>query len=267
MRFLLIAALLWALIPRVSSAQDEAQQSAERRLFEEATEALRDGDYVSARDLFRMLLERHPTASVRFNLALALSRTGEPVECHQLLVELLASTAEGLSEEVRAAGATIRAECDVARARLVVPTGILQGGSLHIDGQEVEGTLEGHWLDPGPHEVVIRAAGFVPYETELNVSAGETHQLQPDFVPALDHRAESEPSDPPPSLLTTEPTLVDPTRGEEEQPVNLRPRRALWISLAVLVAGGLAAGLAIGLTRQDADPVGNTLFTDPFVVP
>jgi len=163
------------------AAPAHADEAEARRLFENALEALEQGRAAEGRDLLRRSIELHPTLAARVNLAIALRRTGEPVEAMAVLEELLEGRHGRLSPAQRR---RIEEQRDLARAEVATLHVSVRGppsAPVEIDGEPSGTALAGEPLSvtvsPGRHVVAAAADGFAPARVGVRVEAGRTEEV------------------------------------------------------------------------------------------
>ena len=164
----------------LASASASGQDSP-RTLFSRANVASTQGRFADARDLYRAALELGSNAAIAFNLAVALTRTGEFTEAVQVFDALLRDEYGSISPEQRREVAALSEEASREVATLVVRLPPTEGLEVRVDGQRVEGR---HRLDPGEHIVSVQSRRHRPLEQRLVISRGETR----DYAPTLQLR-------------------------------------------------------------------------------
>ncbi len=156
------------------AAQTESTEAKARELFEEAMQAMGVGNAALGRDLLRRSLALDARIPTRYNLGIALRKTGQTTEA--------IDTFEGLLNErvlSHAHRAEIEEQLKGAKAELAILTVDLagaDGASIELDGQPVgEATGETPLrlvIDPGPHIVTARAGGTS--QQKIDAGPGET---------------------------------------------------------------------------------------------
>lgn len=155
-----------------------------RSLFERAVVLLREGRAAEGRDLLRESLAILPTVATRYNLAVALRRTGEVTEARFLLRRL---REEGLDENQRA---RIDEQLQLIAAQVatleISVEGAQERAEIEVDGISV-GEAGNHTpfridVDPGEHSVAaleenLRGVGTV------NAPRGETARVRLQLEP------------------------------------------------------------------------------------
>lgn len=180
--------------------RDEAAERTEARslmearamaYFERGLTLLRRGDAAAGRDMLRRSLSIFPNVATRFNLGIALRRTGEVTESRHVFRALLAEP--GLGERERA---DIRRELDTlerAIATLIVTAEPALPAAFEVDGfpagdLEAGATLRVN-VDPGSHSVSA-LAGALRGTSELEVAPGGVANAVLRLVP-LDREQDS----------------------------------------------------------------------------
>ncbi len=174
-RALLIVLLLCA-APAFAQPEPDA-----RTLFEQANEATAQGRFADARDLYRRSLDLEGNPATAFNLAVALTRTGEFVEAVERFDALLEGEHGRISRAQQREVRNLRRDADRNVATLAVRLPPIDGLVVRVDGQRVEGTSR---VDPGEHLVAIESPRHRPLEERVTLERGETH----DFAPTLQLR-------------------------------------------------------------------------------
>lgn len=163
-------------------AQPEADA---RALFEQANEATAQGRFADARDLYRRSLDLVSNPATAFNLAVALTRTGQFVEAIARFDALLEGEHGRISGGQRREVSALREDADAQIATLAVRLPPIEGLEVRVDGERVEGTSR---LDPGEHLIAIESPRHRPLEERLTLERGEalnfapTLQLRPDLT-------------------------------------------------------------------------------------
>ena len=163
-------ALLLMLVSTATNAQSA------RELFEQANAATQDGRFADARDLYRESLALERNRGNAFNLAVALTLTGEFVEAERLFDALLEGTYDPLAPAQRRQVTRLRQEAADNVATLVIQLPRVAGLEVRIDGQRRSGEVR---LDPGEHIVTVTSPRHRPIEEELRVRRGERLEFQP----------------------------------------------------------------------------------------
>lgn len=169
--------LLTVGLPAAVRAQDQAAPRTVQSLFEDGTDAIREGRFADARDLLREAHDRARRVGTAFNLAVALRGTGEVVACTELFDALLALEFGELPDATRAQVVPLRAECAALRARLTVRVEGPQRAELSIDGRPVGEVVAdadpARWLDPGTYVLTLRAPGREERTRSVTMARGE----------------------------------------------------------------------------------------------
>ena len=207
-----------------------AQNADARQLFEEGTAALQEGRFAEAKARLR---EAHALAgrpATAFNLAIALTGTGEVVEALTLFDALLEGDLGPLSEEVEAQIAQRRAVAERAVAHLslrVTPA----DASIRVDGESVETERRDLAINPGTRIIDVSAEGFQAEQRRLEIEPGARQRL----VFSLEEQPEGG------SSIFESPWF--------------------WTVVGVLVVGGaVTAGILIA-TEPERPDVDETVFT------
>lgn len=160
-------------------AQDTpTERSAEeaRQLFERGGLAMSRGEFADARDQFRASLALAANSGTAFNLAVALTRTGELVAADGFFEELLNGVHGELSRGQRREARTLREQNSAGIATLRVQLPPVEGLEVRVDGQDVG--IEAR-VDPGAHIVAISSPRHQRSESAMTLERGETRVLRP----------------------------------------------------------------------------------------
>ncbi len=287
------ALVVGALTATAAAQEPTPDPAAARALFEEANGATAAGRFADARDLYRRSLALQANPATAFNLAVALTRTGEFVEAVRRFDALLEGSLGALSRTQRREVRHLRAEAEdsVATLRLRLPP--IDGLEVRVDGQRREGVAR---LDPGEHIVAITSPRHRPLEVEVALERGESRDLRPTLQLRPDlTRGRLVVEAPEGGHLTLagageamgrldleleagayELTLVADGRSRQREvvveagttsryEVRLAPQRRwwLWAIGGVLVAGAVTTAIVLTRTEQPPreDPVYGTLTT------
>ncbi len=174
---LAVCAVAWCFLAVPAAAQPAADPDPfleAKRLFDEAIIQLGAGRADIGRDLLRRSLGLHPRKSTRYNLGVALRRTGETTEAVAMLDGLLRErTLSGeertrVEQELRAAKAEL--------ATLVISISGATTATIEIDAREVgeasASEPEHYTLDPGEHVIIARSGGTT--RQRITLARGQT---------------------------------------------------------------------------------------------
>ena len=301
-----IAALLFAalLVPGAARADEPrpppsaAAVDQAKRLFDEATEALRVGRFADAVKALRASFDLVPRTATAFNLAVALRGTGDVLGALGLFDRLLSGELGALDAAKRAQVAELRAEVarDVA-AVTITATGA-EAVEVRLDGR-ILGVTRGEPItakvNPGAHRIVASAPDRETAERALDVAPGASPTVALTLRPARDERPGHVVLGCADAGATLSIDGVGSARGQLERDlapgeyqVRVRTRSGerkvrlvvpagrtvkllldppsssaaaspwLWVGVGVLVTGGVV-GAVVATRPRKADPV-----TDPF---
>ena len=256
MRCALAAALAIAFLGTAggAAAQTAAERSLARDQFQAGVAAARGGDWAGAAEAFHRSYELAPRPLTLLNLAGAYQQVGRLVEAAEAYRMFLHE--DGITARQRRDAEEQLAELEprIPRVRLRV-LGLVDGDRVTLDEYQLSLAAldELYPVDPGEHSATIERDGRAPRVVPFTATEG----VQQDVL--IDARPESWPA------LVAEEEAV-----EEEEPVpapapeparqtSIAEEPAFWVVLGlVLVAGGVGAGLGVGLTSAPEPYVGNT---------
>jgi len=174
------AAALWVAIaatgaPRVAAAQSSADVDSARAYFVEATKLGNEGRWREARELYARSLQLKAAPITRYSLGVAQRETMRFADAlssfRAFLTEPSSAATAVYTTSARAAVAAL--EKSIGQVTIRVEPRPLDGLTLTIDGQPVapSGDLPRD-IDPGAHEIVAHAPGFVHTTAHFSVAAG-----------------------------------------------------------------------------------------------
>ena len=167
----LLALALSLSVAPAAEAQPSGQPDHARKLFEEATVALRAGRFAEARDLLRESLALYPNTATAFNLGVALRGTGETAEALDIFEKLEAGEFGELSPAQRREAANLRRAVEEESGRIRVHIEGAPSARIHIDGEPVGEAEAGEafeWL-VSPGRRVVRGVGPEERRGEVTV--------------------------------------------------------------------------------------------------
>lgn len=151
-----------------AAAQEDEAEARARTLFEQGFEAGQRGHWEEAADLFRRSREVLDRPSTMYNLALALSHTGESRAAVETLDEYFAAARPDDARMEDARTLRERLEPRIARLRLTV---VPADANVEVDGRAT--SSREIVLDPGPHTIVVAADGYARETVELVAASGD----------------------------------------------------------------------------------------------
>jgi hypothetical protein len=222
---------LWGLIVGRASAQSSAQD-----WFEHGVASSRSAQWSDARAAFLRSLELEPRVSTYFNLATA-SLKLQLGRATLLALDDFAQRADQREHaEFLAEAARMRAEA-LDLTGTVVLTGLLAGTTVQVD-QETRrwpaGPTHQLSLDPGHHELTLRAPKHLPSSLPVEVTRGVSTQRSPTWVKV-------------------------PEAPSEPKPASPWQSAWLWGGVAAVGVGTLAVVLALTLGSETSPPSGGSL--------
>lgn len=252
MRALALAIVLaW---PALASAQTAAERAMARDQFQEGVTAARDGDWAHAADAFQRSYELSPRPLTLLNLAGAYMQVGRLVEAAEAYRMFLHE--EGVTARQRrdAEEQLAALEPRIPRVRLRV-LGLAEGDRVMLDEYQLSAAAldEPYPVDPGSHTATIERERHAPLPVAFSVDEGAEQEVTIDATP------ESWPE------LPGDEGAGPDEGGDEGVPIetgggpSIVEEPAFWIVIgSILVAGGVAVGLGVGLSTPPEPFSGNT---------
>jgi hypothetical protein len=239
-----------------------------KKAFDQGQKNFEAGDFAAAQENFQKANELVPSALAQFWLAMSLSKQqgkeAEAVTAFEAFLNNPEASQAGDEKIEQARSAT-----EELRAKLVGHLSLTSepaGATVTVDGVAQEGQTPMELkLPPGPHKLLITAAGHVPQELEVQAAGGEKLERQVTLAP--------EPPPEPPPAPAVEPAPAPPP----PPPPAPEPRSKVpaYVTLGIAGAGAIV-GTIFGLkalsaksdfddnpTEDNADEVErNALFAD-----
>ncbi|MGD8863407.1 MAG: hypothetical protein PVI30_25560 [Myxococcales bacterium] len=212
------------------------------RVVLEALAAYRAGEWAAARAGFERAHALRPTARTLRTIGMAAFNQGEMLTALTHLQASLEDDRRPLTAEQRKEVSRLirRAGRAVGRLRLDVHP---EQARVEVDGLEPTRLSDGHLLlEPGRHELVVRAEAHETHRQHLRVAAGDRATLEVRLervAPAPVVLPVAAPASGAPSVarVSPEPSPVDHTWS--------------WIALSVGAAGAITGGVATGLALSE----------------
>ncbi len=266
----LLGAALFGSSARAADNVTPTQLEAARRLYTQAMEDERKGDWAAALDKLERVGTVKMTAATRLHLGICEEKLGHLVSAlsHYEAAERQ-GTQEGKQDVVTAVKAPLaRLQAKVPRLTIQVPPSLAQSTKdleVLLDGKPVAKGLLGVEMrvDIGTHKLEATAAGFVKQTATLEAAEGSTQTIEvklereraatPTPVPTPTHAPAPAPTPTPaptPSAHTSAPDPIDlPPRDE--------PRRSSAFAIGttagavVLIGAGVGSYLYAGSLAND----------------
>ena len=255
----------WLATAGPAAAQSEEEVAGARSAATQGAKAFEAGDYAKAIDLFERAESLvHAPPHLLF-MARAHEKLGHLVTARELYNKIIRENlAASAPQAFRDAQETAREEIQQIEprlARLSVSIAAPAGAApvVTMDGKEVPAALLGvpRPVDPGPHEIEAKAAGYFPAQQKVVLSEGGSDSITLTLEPDPNAQA-PEPAAPlAEAPLPAEPSVAAPATPEDagtSQGGSLRV--PAYVALGV-GAVGLGAGLVFTLQsaskRSDAD--------------
>lgn len=290
--FLSSALLVTSLIGSTSSVGAQGTGNEARDLFRRGQRSYQAGDYEAAIADWRAAFELDPRPLILFNLSQAHERLGQPVEAAQALERYLERSEpdDPHQSDARARLAALRERLGRTGIRIV---GAPDGSTILVDDREwgVTPRPDPIPVEPGAHRVILRQAGYEPFEANVIVPPGQVLELEG----AMDREALSSTGVRP--QTSKGPSRVGPltligvggaavlggvitgvmalgaagdaatdTDASRARTLGLVTDVLLWPGLA-LAAGGVVWWIVQGKTREAEKPAEASLEVQPWVGP
>jgi hypothetical protein len=233
-----VAALLYAVASRAEPSATDIVSA--RRLFSEATELRRTGQWSDAAAKLREAIAIKETPGLRFHLAHCEEQMGHLLEARDDYDRADTLMRNG------AAAPDVAALLEPARVALRerIPTLVVRAPAdaravgLTIDGEMIATEQFGTpiQLDPGEHTIIVTAASRDPFRLELTLAEGEDRVVQAELA---EHAARSPVPAPAQALVT--PRHVAPQSAEKH---GFGAREAILVAEGVVAAAGIGLGVA-----------------------
>ena len=212
--------------------------------FEAGTAAFERADFRAAVASFNAALEQRPHPVIRFNLALSLTRLGQPSAAIEQLRQVLADPSTDNELRERVAREQKNAEQTLARVMFRLTDPAKQ--QVELDGKLLASPAASELvIDPGVHHVKVVSGGAVVLDQELELAPGERVELR---VGERSRRIDVVVVPP------DKPASAKPAPQQRPRPVQPPPKLApVWFysaAGATLVVGGLTVWS--GIDTQDA---------------
>ncbi len=251
-----LLALSWLALPALAEAQTAAERSLARQQFQDGVAAARESDWERALEAFQRSYELLPRPLTLLNLAGAYAQTGRLVEAAEAY--RMFQHEDGVTERQRAdAEAQLQAlEPRIPHVRLRI-VGLEDGDVVMLDEYQLSSAAldEAYPVDPGDHTATIERTGHEPRVVSFTMREG----VQQDVLVDLSGWASTASDD-----GATPPSSGGPIDEGEPASTSIAEEPAFWIILgSIVVAGGVAIGLGVGLSATPEPFSGNT---SPFVV-
>ena len=238
MRLLLLALFLVSSVLLGVPGRCIAQPATYEALIKGALSAYDSGRFVEARSLFKRAHALAPSARTLRGVGMCSFNLGDYVDAMLHLEAALDDASRPLSTEQRAAADELveRASRKIGRFRLQVDPA---SADLTVDGGPAVRSVRGDILvEPGRHELSVRAPGFRMAQRTLNVDPGDRAALEV----RLEHAAPEEVA----TLAASSPPAPPASSGPPSTPVSAAPSPYLGLrrfGIASVSVG--AAGIAL----------------------
>ncbi len=257
-----LSSLLGALLLVAPAAKSQGRQpssgdlTAARHLFGEAADLEARSEWSAASVKLKSALAIKETPGLRYHLAHCEEQLGAFVEAavdYDRAAELIRGGAPAPDVEPLLPLARRRLESRIAKLDIVVPTGISAAAELDERALAASALGTSIKLDPGVHQVVVRAAGHAEYRAFVSLSVGEHRTLKilfPDPAPAASSAAPRGAVATAPEAPAAPAPKTWPAEAGERRSSGVRT--AVLVGEAVLSAVGVGIGAGFGLARPGA---------------
>jgi hypothetical protein len=238
----------------VHVALADPQPERAQQLFDQARALMKDGEYAAACPLFAESQRLDPGGGTLLNLGICYEKEGRPASAYRELKRALErAESDGRTDRMKTAQTHIesvlpRLSWVKVRLRSAEPPA---GWLVEIDGATVAANnSDALPLDPGEHELVVRAEHRKPWATPIIVT-GEAQKLEVD-VPDLEPLEEAPRAAPAPALaapIVLPPPVVVPSPGPAA-PAPAEPVR--WPGYVALGAGAAALSASVFLVWRSS---------------
>lgn len=182
-----VLALLGAPSPAVAEqAPPTAEQPAAdadieqaRQLFREATALEADGQWAAAVERLKRAVSIKETPGLRYHLAFAEEQLGQLLAArdnYRRADELIRSGISAPDVEAHLEPALQRIEQRLPRLTVVLPRDVPDAGVV-VDGRPIANKTEPIALDPGTHELHVRAPDRTPFTRRITLAEGSRQQV------------------------------------------------------------------------------------------
>ncbi len=163
------------LVPRFAAAQDTAETRA-REAFERGVSELQAERFADALPDFLASYRLRAVPLVLYNIGLTYRGLHRNADALDAFTRYLAHPETGADPTQLAAVGHEVERLRAGTSQLIVRVEPSDAQTL-VDGQAREDVAAGVWLDPGPHVVEARAAGFRDARADVTMTAGERRTL------------------------------------------------------------------------------------------
>lgn len=249
--------LIFALLaPSLTTANTARQQA--RVLFRQGNKLYDKQDYEGALNKFRQAAKLYSSYKIDLNIANTLDVMGRRIEAVELFEQFLERAKD---EAPRAALKAAQQRYDALRQALVSIQVLcnVAGADVTVDEEVVGATplQRGIYLEPGSHRLSLRKQGYMPFELDLALGAGEHRQLAVPLQPVPVQDEPLPPATPTPHPIPTV-KISQPTPAPvvSAQVDHQQRRKTFW------AWGSLGAGSALVVTALTLYTVGLVQGTD-----
>jgi len=235
-RALLVVLLVAPPVMAETSTRERA-----RALMRAGNQMHDQGDYVGALQRYRQARTLYPTFKIDFNIGVTLEAMGRTMEAAEQFERFLARASaiadSNIVNSARQRLAALRARLASVSVRCGVSGAVIAVNGAAIGQAPFDGRV---YLRPGIHRIAVRAEGYLRFEREISLEAGD-HRV---VVAQLRSDVEAEPK------RATRP------RSPRERPTPIYKRWWFWTIVGAVVAGGVVGGVVAGTRGSDRVPVG-----------
>jgi hypothetical protein len=230
-----------ASVARADDPPQPADVSVARDLFREASRLADEGQWAEAANRYERSLALKRAPITLYSLGITYQHLGRLVDAIEMLRAFLVEPSVEATKPYEQPSRDAIAEMEPKLGFAVVRVSDVPGLSVTIDGKAVPPASLGlkRPVDPGAHEVVARAAGYIASERAFTIAPGGSVEVDLSLEPAP-----SAPGVEAPRPIESAPTPMAPTAEQRHAPTH--STTAPW---AMVVAGGgvFAVGLIVGV--------------------
>jgi hypothetical protein len=233
-----------------AAGQTAADVAAARDLFKEASALSQTNDWEGARKAYAKSLQLKRAAITLYSIGVAEKHTGHLLDALEHFRAFLAEPSSQATKPYEQPARDAIAELEKRVARIVLIIEPLEADpEVTIDGADVPKAALDHprLIDPGAHEIVVHAKGYVPAKQSASTSEGQSTTVKIKLDPAP-----AEPVVAPPPATSSAAPVVMPHTDAPPAPNRTLPLALIGGGGALLV-GGIVVGV-LGVSQASSAP-------------